>query len=447
MLLMTSVGMWVQAQMSTIKGTVKPGSVRYKTIELMRIENGEGKTIATTEIASDGTYGFLFKPSYEGFYAVGANSIMEGQFPVYLKPGDNAELHIDDVYATFKGMNTPENQTLGQWQEQVKEVRFISIFFNKSRGTYVDFYPALESALGRKDAFKASIKTPNSTFNTLMTKTVDVDMDFYALNFLSTPRTAHPDSTFQKPEFYRHIAQKEKFKDDDVLKNIFAKRFLGMYGSYVRYQLKVEDDKELMGYFGTDAQRAVYVMDQELRSIRSHDQYTAFVTRYGQYITAPQHRTQIDDIGAKLYESRVGAAASDFTYPDQDGKLVSLSGQKGKVVLIDVWATWCGPCKVEIPHLKKLEAEMEGKDVVIISVSIDEEKDKEKWKKMIKDEGLGGLQLFAGGWNSKITKDYKITGIPRFMVFDKQGNIVTIDAPRPSSPELKALLEKELKKK
>ena len=52
------------------------------------------------------------------------------------------------------------------------------------------------------------------------------------------------------------------------------------------------------------------------------------------------------------------------------------------------------------------------------------------------------VQLLAGGW-SKITKDYKITGIPRFMVFDKKGNIVSVDAPRPSSPELKKMLENE----
>ena len=69
----------------------------------------------------------------------------------------------------------------------------------------------------------------------------------------------------------------------------------------------------------------------------------------------------------------------------------------------------------------------------------------EKWLDFIKTEGLKGVQLLAGGW-SKITKDYKITGIPRFMVFDKKGNIVSVDAPRPSSPELKKMLENELKK-
>ena len=112
---------------------------------------------------------------------------------------------------------------------------------------------------------------------------------------------------------------------------------------------------------------------------------------------------------------------------------------------MDVWATWCGPCRGEIPHLKKLEEEMHGADIVFLGVSVDEAKDKQKWLDFIRKEGMGGIQVHASGW-SKITKDYKIEGIPRFMVFDKNGNIVSIDAPRPSSPELKKMLETELKK-
>lgn len=89
---------------------------------------------------------------------------------------------------------------------------------------------------------------------------------------------------------------------------------------------------------------------------------------------------------------------------------------------------------------------MEGTDVQIVSVSVDEAKDKEKWQKMIKDENLGGMQLFATGWGA-IAQFYKIKGIPRFMVFDREGKIVTVDSPRPSDPKLKQLLEKVLAQK
>ena len=124
--------------------------------------------------------------------------------------------------------------------------------------------------------------------------------------------------------------------------------------------------------------------------------------------------------------------------------MVSLSDFHGKVVLVDVWATWCGPCRKEVPYLVKLEKEMEGKDVVFIGVSVDEKKDYQKWLDVLDQEGLAGEQLFAGGW-AQIVKDYKIKGIHRFMVFDREGKVVTINAPRPSDPELKKLLLKLLK--
>jgi thiol-disulfide isomerase/thioredoxin len=114
--------------------------------------------------------------------------------------------------------------------------------------------------------------------------------------------------------------------------------------------------------------------------------------------------------------------------------------------LVDVWATWCSPCRAEIPALQKMEKEMEGKDIVFMSYSIDEKKDYDKWKKMIVDSTLGGLQLIGDlAWKSEMATNYKITGIPRFMLFDKEGKIVTIDSPRPSNPELKTMIEKYLK--
>ena len=77
------------------------------------------------------------------------------------------------------------------------------------------------------------------------------------------------------------------------------------------------------------------------------------------------------------------------------------------------------------------QAKKENKPIVMISFSVDEAKDKQKWLDFIKKEELGGIQVHASGW-SKIAQDYKIKGIPRFMVFDKQGRVVSVDATRPS---------------
>ncbi|SFN69516.1 Redoxin [Bizionia echini] len=135
-------------------------------------------------------------------------------------------------------------------------------------------------------------------------------------------------------------------------------------------------------------------------------------------------------------------------YENYDGTTTSLSDLAGKYVYIDVWATWCGPCKAEIPFLKEIEKEYHGKDIQFVSLSIDDDrshggswdKAREDWKAMIADKELGGIQLFAPkGWQTEFIQDYKINGIPRFILIDPTGNVVSPDAPRPSSDELKAL--------
>ncbi|MCF7568584.1 TlpA family protein disulfide reductase [Sabulilitoribacter arenilitoris] len=140
-------------------------------------------------------------------------------------------------------------------------------------------------------------------------------------------------------------------------------------------------------------------------------------------------------------------------YENIDGTTTSLSDLKGKYVYIDVWATWCGPCIAEIPYLKALEKEYHNKNIQFVSLSIDDGRGykagtkeesfaraKEGWKKMIAEKELGGIQILApNGWQSQFVQDYKIKGIPRFLLIDPNGNIVTPDAPRPSSASIKEL--------
>jgi len=129
-----------------------------------------------------------------------------------------------------------------------------------------------------------------------------------------------------------------------------------------------------------------------------------------------------------------GKPAPDAAAYDLAGKNYKLSDFKGKAVYIDVWATWCGPCKREIPHLKTLEAEYHGKNVEFISISTD--KDINAWKKFLESQEMSGLQLHqSDNPDENMSYLYMVNSIPRFIVIDKNGRIVSSDAPRPSSGE------------
>lgn len=134
-----------------------------------------------------------------------------------------------------------------------------------------------------------------------------------------------------------------------------------------------------------------------------------------------------------------GKPSPKFTnFENYKGGTTSLDDLKGKYVYIDVWATWCGPCKQQIPFLKKLENEYQGKIIEFVSISTDRKNKYEAWKKMIVDRQMGGIQLYAGN-NNSFSNEYQITTIPRFILVDPEGNIVDADAPRPSDPRLKEL--------
>ena len=149
------------------------------------------------------------------------------------------------------------------------------------------------------------------------------------------------------------------------------------------------------------------------------------------------------DVATKLTS---GSPSPKFSnYENFNGGTTSLEDFKGKVTYIDIWATWCLPCRGEIPALKELEKKFHGKDVAFVSISIDQNKD--EWKEFVKSEDLKGVQLFAeNAFESQFIQDYGIRQIPTFIIIDKEGKIVNADAPRPSSDEITGLLEGLLKK-
>ncbi|MGF6926359.1 peroxiredoxin [Chitinophaga sp. W2I13] len=138
---------------------------------------------------------------------------------------------------------------------------------------------------------------------------------------------------------------------------------------------------------------------------------------------------------------KVGQVAPDFTLPDPSGKMISLSSFRGKYVLVDFWASWCGPCRQENPNVVKAYQQYKGKNFTILGVSLDKTKD--KWQEAIKADGLAWNHVSdLKFWDSAVVPLYGLNAIPTNFLLDPQGKVIASNL---RGPALEAKLQEVLK--
>lgn len=145
----------------------------------------------------------------------------------------------------------------------------------------------------------------------------------------------------------------------------------------------------------------------------------------------------------KLYQIKAlllpDKKAPGFTCNDAENNPVSLNDFHGKYIFIDFWATWCIYCRKERPEFLKLQQQFSKKNIVFITISLDDEI--QAWKNFIAKDKNNCIELFGGfGFNSSPAISYQVRGIPTFVLIDREGKIINCQAPRPSGEEIKKIL-------
>ncbi len=138
---------------------------------------------------------------------------------------------------------------------------------------------------------------------------------------------------------------------------------------------------------------------------------------------ATQYGRMIEERIARMAKTEGGAQAPDFTLPDLQGNPVTMSRVQGKIKILDFWASWCGPCRLNNPTLRKIYEEFHPKGLEIIGVSLDT--NKAAWEKAIAKDGLSWINLSSlKGWKCELVSLYNVKGIPALFVLDENNNII-----------------------
>ena len=398
-------------------------------------------------INNDGTFADTLRLTEAGFYSF---SVGRESSSIYLKNGDALSLTLNtlmfDESVKYTGVGSVENNYLA------------SKYMNNETmmGESPVFYSLDESA------FKNKLDEIFNSNKTALNNLKDADEDFITSELKNLEYDTYMSlNSYEQAHVY--YTKNEAFKVSDsflpeALKNMSYDDATAYKNSSSYKQLAYSYTMNtLFDKLGDDYNNASGEDLKSVSEIKIPALKNDVVSYLGKFMVSPANpnmksiyeflsanstdekfKTELSTTYNKVKALVKGMPSPQFTnYENHKGGETSLSDLKGKYVYVDVWATWCGPCKREIPFLKEIEKQYHGKNIEFVSTSIDVANDHSTWVEMVKEMQLGGIQHFAdNNWKSKFVTDYGIEGIPRFILIDPNGNIVSADAPRPSDPKL-----------
>lgn len=168
---------------------------------------------------------------------------------------------------------------------------------------------------------------------------------------------------------------------------------------------------------------SAYITLYQLASQVDETELDSIVSKFPADLSKSEYVVKLKELIAEQKKTAIGVVAPDFTMNDANGKPVQLSSLRGKVVLLDFWASWCAPCRQENPNVVKMYQEFHPKGFEILGVSLD--RTKEDWLKAIKDDNLGWIHVSdLQYWQNAAARLYGVNSIPQSFLLDKDGKII-----------------------
>jgi len=404
----------------------------------------EGEIISTPKLADDGSFIDTLRVKASSYYIADQN---RNRIPVYIDKG----VKINVVYDSKDYKNTIKISGEGIEISKyllAKEFKMAALFdfsvSNPYRLKPADYLVKMQLFKKDCEALLYASKGIPEDFKALEKRNINTAY----VTFLTQYNWSNRDLELPK-DFVDEMENIDFNNKADYEFSAYYRVYLSNYCSQKAYGFEksgaVAKDMgvfKVIEEFTNDYIKNKLLFDNCAVAIVRTPDLNAYYDAFMRFSTSEEHRESMTKIYNELKALSKGQPSPKFiAYENVNGGTTSLDDLKGKYVFIDLWATWCAPCVKEIPFLKKLEEEYHGKNIVFVGISLNDQKDHDKWKRLIQKKELGGIQLLADkALESDFAKAYKVFTIPRFIVLDPDGNIVSSNAPYPSNPKLKELL-------
>ena len=409
------------------------------TIAIIPIENNKFHYVFKQNVVTD-NYTFIIDGKYHGnvFFGHRDSIYVEGKIT---EPASEFKL---------KGTRLAENQMNGS-----PKMQWSIVSYYLEQNSNLDKPQIIIEALhkGWKEEMKASntFKTvdnyiPKNDYTERTQKLITTNYLNMWNEFLKKRAALYPNEKTNGGILMKEIQQQLSLTDESLLSS-------SDYFDYVTSQLiaqnKADLDENTKAILAISKQKngsfkdkmLYWQINKNIDEASTSNERNEFVAKYISLIGNERYQRKIKNLNKIAESLGKGKTAPDFEATSIDGKKVSLAHLKGKFVLIDVWATWCGPCRQQSPYFEKFALKYKNENIRFIALSTDE--NIQKWYISAKGKSKSVLQLHTDNVN-QFAGSYDLESIPRFILIDPNGNFINAKLPFPSEPSFEILLRKAL---
>lgn len=374
---------------------------------------------------------------------------------LYLQPGADVHVAFDatdpEALPVISGEHVLESQFMVAYNKEIERNYGRGIIMESIPGIQPeDFVSQMDDVYGKRMAFLESFdgySELDAGFVNLMK--ANFLYEKYVL-LMEYPRYYAYFNQLEDgpelPEGYYSFLEEEGLFHDDLMASQPYLSFLGSYNNYFM-ELDQAMENEDRSYFQAQfdygkklftGKSRDHMLSQAVMSALSFapfEEAQELTDDYFELASDPLYRDLVTREYETILKISPGNPAPDFTLTDINGQQVSLSDFHGKVVYLDFWASWCGPCMREVPFAKELKTRMEGQeDLVFLYISIDT--DEEAWRNTVAEKNIQGVHLNVSGGRAEVPSLYNVKGVPTFFIIGRDGKIFDNRPPRPSNPAI-----------